>query len=69
MKKPAPSAIEESGEVTRRKALSWLSGFGLFGSLIISAASNFIFSGRFCRAILRASARKSAPHLCQRGEH
>jgi cytochrome b6-f complex iron-sulfur subunit len=44
MKKAIKSAAEDGGEVmTRRKALSWLSSFGLFGSLIITALSNFIF--------------------------
>jgi len=44
MKTPVKPAIEESGDaVTRRKLLSWLSGFGLFGSLIITAFSNLIF--------------------------
>lgn len=43
-KNPVRPIAEESGEgVTRRRMLSWLSGFGLFGSLIISALSNFIF--------------------------
>src|ERR1022692_4148839 len=37
-------AAEESGDaVTRRRVLSWLSGFGLFGSLITTAFSNLIF--------------------------
>ncbi|MGA3212003.1 MAG: ubiquinol-cytochrome c reductase iron-sulfur subunit [Terriglobales bacterium] len=39
--KPAAEASE--GAMTRRKLLSWLSGFGLFGSLIITAFSNLIF--------------------------
>ncbi len=43
MKPAVTSEIEANGEVTRRKVLSWLSGFGLFGSLIITAFSNFIF--------------------------
>ena len=35
---------EESPDaMTRRRMLSWLSGFGLFGSLIITTLSNFIF--------------------------
>jgi len=43
-KNPMKPAAEESVEgVTRRTMLSWLSGFGLFGSLIISTLSNFIF--------------------------
>ncbi len=37
-------AAEESGDaLTRRRMLSWLSGFGLFGSLIITVFSNLIF--------------------------
>jgi len=44
MKIPNKAAVEEPGDaITRRKALSWLSGFGLFGSLIITALSNLIF--------------------------
>jgi len=43
-KNPAkPVAEETEGGVTRRTMLSWLSGFGLFGSLIIAALANFIF--------------------------
>lgn len=41
---PVRPVAEETGEgVTRRRMLSWLSGVGLFGSLMISALSNFIF--------------------------
>ncbi len=41
---PVRPVAEETGEgVTRRRMLSWLSGFGFFGSLIIAALSNFIF--------------------------
>lgn len=44
MKTPVKPAIEEGGDaMTRRRALSWLSGFGLFGSLIITVLSNLIF--------------------------
>ena len=44
MKTPVKPALEESGDaMTRRRVLSWLSGFGLFGSLIITALSNLIF--------------------------
>lgn len=44
MKTPAKPVIEETGDaVTRRRVLSWFSGFGLFGSLIITAFSNLIF--------------------------
>jgi cytochrome b6-f complex iron-sulfur subunit len=43
-KNPVRPTAEETGEgVTRRRMLSWMSGFGLFGSLIISTLSNFIF--------------------------
>jgi len=38
-----PVAEETEGGVTRRTMLSWLSGFGLFGSLIIAALANFVF--------------------------
>ena len=34
---------ETPGAMTRRRMLSWASGFGLFGSFIITALSNFIF--------------------------
>jgi cytochrome b6-f complex iron-sulfur subunit len=38
------AAAEDSGnDMTRRKFLSWLSGFGLFGSLIVTVLSNLIF--------------------------
>jgi cytochrome b6-f complex iron-sulfur subunit len=44
MKTPVRPTLEESGDaVTRRRLLSWLSGFGLFGSLIITVFSNLIF--------------------------
>ena len=44
MTKTRPKAnIEGEEQLTRRKLLAWLSGFGLFGSFIISAFSNFIF--------------------------
>ena len=38
-----PGTDETVGGVTRRRMLSWLSGFGLFGSAIIAALANFIF--------------------------
>jgi len=38
-----PVAEETEGGVTRRTMLTWLSGFGLFGSLLIAALANFIF--------------------------
>jgi cytochrome b6-f complex iron-sulfur subunit len=34
---------ESQDAMTRRRLLSWFSGFGLFGSLIITTFSNFIF--------------------------
>lgn len=44
MTKAIKPAVEDSSEpMTRRRMLSWLSSFGLFGSLIITALSNFIF--------------------------
>ena len=54
MKPAVTSEIEANGEVTRRKVLSWLSGFGLFGSLIITAFSNFVFISRAPRTGSRA---------------
>ncbi len=37
--------LEEHGEqeVTRRSVLAWLSGVGLFGSLVLGAAANLLF--------------------------
>jgi len=44
MKAPKKPVAEEEGDaLTRRKALAWLSGFGLFGSAIITVLSNMIF--------------------------
>src|SRR5690348_3697500 len=44
MKRPVKPAVEDTGDaMTRRRVLSWFSGFGLFGSLIITAFSNLIF--------------------------
>ncbi|MEZ5398390.1 MAG: Rieske 2Fe-2S domain-containing protein [Bryobacteraceae bacterium] len=40
--KPA-SSPEQEAQANRRRVLSWLSGFGLFGSAILSAFSNFVF--------------------------
>jgi len=43
-KEPVTPSAEESGEaITRRKLLSWLTGMGVFGSVLVSAFSNFIF--------------------------
>ncbi len=41
----ATEHLEElsEGQVSRRSVLAWLSGVGLFGSLILSAFSNFLF--------------------------
>ncbi len=44
MTKAIKPAVEDSTELmTRRRMLSWLSSFGLFGSLIVTVLSNFIF--------------------------
>lgn len=43
MNRAKPAADEPEGTMTRRRMLSWFSGFGLFGSLIITAFSNLIF--------------------------
>ena len=43
IKKPEAAAIEGEEQLTRRKALAWLTGFGLFGSGIITVFSNLIF--------------------------
>jgi cytochrome b6-f complex iron-sulfur subunit len=44
MKARVKPAVSETGDaVTRRRVLSWFSGFGLFGSLIITAFSNIVF--------------------------
>jgi cytochrome b6-f complex iron-sulfur subunit len=44
MTKPPMKLTEETDDaMTRRRLLSWFSGFGLFGSLIITAFSNLIF--------------------------
>jgi cytochrome b6-f complex iron-sulfur subunit len=41
---PQKPGIEPSpDEMTRRKALSWLTGMGLFGSAIITVFSNLVF--------------------------
>lgn len=37
------TAIEAGTEMTRRSLLSWLTGFGLFGSAIITVFSNLLF--------------------------
>lgn len=43
-KEPVTPGIEESGDaITRRRVLSWLTGMGVFGSVLVSAFSNFIF--------------------------
>jgi cytochrome b6-f complex iron-sulfur subunit len=39
---PKTEAVEPA-RIDRRRLLTWLSGFGLFGSAILSAFSNFIF--------------------------
>lgn len=43
-KKASASKLEPTeGQVTRRRLLTWLSSFGLFGSVIVSAISNLVF--------------------------
>ncbi len=42
IEKKSTSAEEEAAS-SRRKMLTWISGFGLFGSAILSAFSNFVF--------------------------
>jgi len=43
-KQPITPDVEESGDaITRRKVLSWLTGMGVFGSVLVSAFSNFVF--------------------------
>ena len=37
------SNLEPEAPTSRRRALLWLSGFGLFGSAALAAVSNFIF--------------------------
>jgi len=39
----APIAGEDESQLTRRKMLAWLTGFGLFGSAIITVFSNLLF--------------------------
>jgi len=38
-----PSEVGDEPTTNRRRLLGWLTGFGLFGSAILSAFSNFIF--------------------------
>lgn len=42
-KKAEAIPVEGEEQMTRRKALAWLTGFGLFGSGIITVFSNLIF--------------------------
>ncbi len=43
-KEPRTPEQPESGEaITRRKLLGWLTGMGVFGSVLVTAFSNFIF--------------------------
>ena len=37
------AAVDADGPMTRRKMLGWLTGFGLFGSAIITVFSNLLF--------------------------
>jgi cytochrome b6-f complex iron-sulfur subunit len=41
--RPQPTPEEAGGQLTRRKLLTFLTSFGLVGSAVISAFSNFIF--------------------------
>ena len=41
--KKAQQTTGEPGAVPRRRVLAWFSGFGLFGSAVLSAFSNFVF--------------------------
>jgi cytochrome b6-f complex iron-sulfur subunit len=41
--KKAQPKTDESAAVPRRRVLAWFSGFGLFGSAVLSAFSNFVF--------------------------
>ena len=43
MKKPEPTSVDGNEQMTRRKVLAWLTGFGLFGSAIVAAFSDLIF--------------------------
>ena len=38
-----PSTDENPETITRRRLLSWFTGMGVFGSVLVSAFSNFIF--------------------------
>lgn len=40
---PETSATVDDGQMTRRSLLTWLTGFGLFGSAIITVFSNLLF--------------------------
>lgn len=43
-KEPTTPSTEENPEtITRRRLLSWFTGMGVFGSVLVSAFSNFIF--------------------------
>jgi cytochrome b6-f complex iron-sulfur subunit len=42
-KKTHEEAVSAGEAVSRRRVLSWLTGFGLLGSGILSAVSNFVF--------------------------
>jgi len=39
----AAATVEPEGQITRRGMLTWLTGFGLFGSAIITVFSNLLF--------------------------
>jgi cytochrome b6-f complex iron-sulfur subunit len=40
---PETAATVDDGQMTRRSLLTWLTGFGLFGSAIITVFSNLLF--------------------------
>ena len=42
-KNPQPQTAAETNQATRRRVLAWLSGFGLFGSAVVSIFSNLVF--------------------------
>lgn len=43
MPKTAADSSAGEGDQNRRRLLGWLTGFGLFGSAVLSAFSNFVF--------------------------
>lgn len=43
MEKIRPKSFPDSEPMTRRRMLTWLSSFGLFGSFVIALVSNLVF--------------------------